>query len=84
MTEAEAGLLDRLFAEAESVERGLRTRAELEALLADPNATPVSRAHDWRNHVSDAVAENWDELSLEAKLVAFAAAARLSHAEVWD
>lgn len=84
MNETQTELLDQLFFEAIRADRNLRSRDEIERLLADPDASPPSRVHDWRNHLPEIVAENWAALATEARLVAFIAAAQLAHAEQWD
>jgi hypothetical protein len=50
--------------------RGLDPRDFLE-LVANPQWGKAHRTNDWRNHVPDAVAERWADLSLEARLVAY-------------
>jgi hypothetical protein len=77
-------LLDCLFLEAIQSDRNLRTRQELEVLLASRSVSPRSRVHDWRNYLSEAVVEQWPDLSLETRLVAFAMASAQAHAEEWD
>jgi hypothetical protein len=76
---------ERLFTAALSADRNLRTRDELEAYITDFGGDrPIYKCHDWRNHVPDAVADEWDDLPLVAKLVAFIQAASLAHHEQWD
>jgi hypothetical protein len=77
-------LIDKLFEAAIEADRRLHSREELERILANEDSGPISRVHDWRNHVSEVVADNWGDPPIEAKLVAFTAAASLAHAEEWD
>lgn len=44
----------------------------------------TSKVHDWRNHVSYVVADLWNELSMESRMVAFIAAKDAADAEEWD
>jgi hypothetical protein len=77
-------LLDPLFLDALRADRNLLTRQELEQLLADPFSTEVGRVHDWRNYLTETVADEWASLSLESRLIAFISAAASAHAEEWD
>jgi hypothetical protein len=84
MTDTNA-IIERLFAAAVVADRHLRTRDELAAWLDEPDSRyPVSRCHDWRNHVPAAVWDEWEGLPLVAKLVAFLPAAAAAHSEEWD
>ena len=66
--------IERLFAVAIEARKWL-SRAELEFELEQFGSGDIQRCHDWRNHIPDAVAEEWEELPLLAKLVAFIPAA---------
>ena len=79
------GTIDSLFEAALRADRNLRTRDEIAAWLADPSSRyPVSKVHDWRNHIPDVVWDAWDELLLESRLIAFIQAAGDAHAEEWE
>ena len=84
MNGTQTELLDQLYLEAIQADRNLRSRDEIEQLLANPDASPPSKVHDWRNHLPEIVAENWAALTAEARLVAFISASQLAHAEQWD
>jgi hypothetical protein len=56
-------------------------------LLADletPEFDNAGRVHDWRNHVPEEVKEQWDQLSVEARKVAYLAAYNEAEREEWD
>ena len=72
MTDTDA--VERLFVAALEVCKWL-TREELEHEIMEFGSGPLSRCHDWRNHVPDAIADEREELPLVAKLVAFLPAA---------
>ena len=76
-------IIERLFAAA--VEAGKwHSRERLEVEIAEFGTLLIQKCHDWRNHVPDAVADEWDDLPLVAKLVAFIPAASLARQEEWD
>lgn len=49
---------------------GLDPRDPLDA-VADPQWGRASRTNDWRNHVEPEIINVWDELSLDARIVAY-------------
>lgn len=53
--------------------------------LDDPEWDKMDRrpVHDWRAHINSDVAERWNELSLEARAVAFLTAVEAAHDERW-
>lgn len=52
--------------------------------LDNPEFENAGRVHDWRNHVPEEVKEQWDQLSLDAKQVAYLAAYNEAENEEWD
>ena len=52
--------------------------------IEKPGFQFAGKCHDWRNHVNSVVQEVWDQLRLEAKLVAFVTACELAHREEWE
>lgn len=77
-------VVERLFAAALEASSGLYTREELEAEIVEFGTCPISRVQDWRKHVPDEVCDEWEELPLVAKLVAFFAAKLQSPSEQWE
>jgi len=49
-----------------------------------PNFCLAGKCHDWRNHVPSIIKDIWDELSKDAKAVAFLMASRLADREEWE
>lgn len=44
----------------------------------------VGKCHDWRNHITDEVAEMWEELPEIAKFVAYISADHAAGNEEWE
>jgi hypothetical protein len=52
--------------------------------LDNPEFENAGRVHDWRNHVPEEVKEQWDQLSVDAKRVAYLTAYNEAEREEWD
>ena len=60
------------------------TTADLLELLNKPEFEKANKVHDWRNHVSDAAMEIWDEIGVKARLVIYEMAAERASNEEWE
>jgi len=56
----------------------------LSAELENPEFENAGRVHDWRNHVPEEVKEQWDQLSVDARKVAYLTAYHEAEEEEWD
>jgi hypothetical protein len=52
--------------------------------IDNPEFEKAGKVMDWRNHVPAELKEHWDELSGDAKAVAFSMAQSLAEMEEWE
>lgn len=62
----------------------LPSDAEILAAVENPCWEDRQKVHDWRNHVPDAMRRWWNELHLDAKIVAYIMAEEIATNEDWD
>lgn len=49
-----------------------------------PDFVGARKVHDWRNHVPEEIAEQWDVLGEDARAVAYIMAHEAADGEEWD
>lgn len=58
--------------------------AGAEALDASTFAVPLSKVHNWRNHVPESIREVWDALAPQARAVVILMAQEQANREEWN
>lgn len=52
--------------------------------ILNPEWGNNDRVHDWRNYISTQLQDIWNELSLDARIVAYYIAKNIADREEWD